>query len=82
MPAADEGCAEKVTKRICDTIEEAYIEDEETKIRLTLSLGVACMENSDTDISLESLIMRTDQALYAAKADGRNQVEIWDKSFN
>ena len=82
MPAADEGCAEKVAKRICDRVEEAYIEDEETKIRVTVSLGVACMENSDTDISLESLIMRADQALYAAKADGRNQVEIWDKSFN
>jgi diguanylate cyclase len=41
--------------------------------QVTLSIGVAPAEPGDT---LDQLIMRADQAMYAAKAGGRNRVSI------
>ncbi len=43
-------------------------------IDITTSIGVAVFEHSGE--SAKSLLMRADQALYAAKASGRNRVEL------
>jgi two-component system, cell cycle response regulator len=43
-----------------------------TKIRVTASVGLATMEQRED--SFETLFKRADQALYAAKRDGRNRV--------
>ncbi|AMC33623.1 GGDEF domain-containing protein [Janthinobacterium sp. B9-8] len=53
--------------------EQAQVEFEEKKIRITISIGVAMLEDSDP--SLDCLLNRADQAMYAAKAAGRNQVQ-------
>jgi diguanylate cyclase (GGDEF)-like protein len=42
-------------------------------IPVTISIGVAVGEESD--VTLEALMKRADQALYAAKRNGRNRVE-------
>ena len=41
--------------------------------RVTVSLGVATLAKSD--VGWESLVARADEALYRAKAAGRNRVE-------
>ncbi|CAG0980229.1 partial Response regulator PleD, partial [Anaerolineae bacterium] len=46
--------------------------NEETKINITASLGVAGKDENTT--SLEMLISHADQAMYAAKRKGRNRV--------
>ncbi len=43
-------------------------------IRLTLSAGVACMDAGDAEPW--DLVRRADEALYRAKAGGRNRVEV------
>lgn len=53
--------------------EQAQIEFENKDIRITISIGVAMLEDSDP--SLDCLLNRADQAMYAAKAAGRNQVQ-------
>jgi diguanylate cyclase (GGDEF)-like protein len=53
--------------------EQANIEFENKAIRITISIGVAMLEDSDS--SLDHLLNRADQAMYAAKAAGRNQVQ-------
>jgi len=40
----------------------------------TVSIGVACQTDPEED--LDSLLMRADQALYAAKAHGRDRAEV------
>jgi diguanylate cyclase (GGDEF)-like protein len=53
--------------------EQALIEFEGKTIKITISIGVAMLEDSDS--SLDHLLNRADQAMYAAKAAGRNQVQ-------
>jgi diguanylate cyclase (GGDEF)-like protein len=45
-------------------------------LKVTVSFGVAQIREGE---SLEALFNRTDQALYAAKAQGRNQVKVAEK---
>jgi diguanylate cyclase (GGDEF)-like protein len=44
-------------------------------IALTVSAGVAASDGEQID--LDTLMKRADQALYAAKAGGRNRIECW-----
>jgi diguanylate cyclase (GGDEF)-like protein/PAS domain S-box-containing protein len=51
---------------MCDGVPIAY----------TVSAGIAAIEEGE-NVDLDTLIKRADQALYAAKANGRNRVECW-----
>ncbi|HEY2344432.1 MAG TPA: diguanylate cyclase [Xanthomonadaceae bacterium] len=53
------------------TVETACIQHQETRIGITISVGVAAHERV---LSFEETIKDADRALYAAKAAGRNQV--------
>ena len=49
----------------------------EISINLTVSIGIAQLDKSDTTI--ETIVTRADKALYKAKESGRNRIEIWDE---
>ena len=49
-----------------------------TTDRVTLSIGVATMASGET-IAARKLASMADEALYVAKASGRNRVEQYDK---
>jgi diguanylate cyclase (GGDEF)-like protein len=59
--------AERIRKRIADT----PINVQGTRIEITISLGLASLQEGD---DLNTLLKRADEALYAAKAAGRNCV--------
>ncbi len=66
-------------ERIRKKVEESFIQEGDKKLKITLSIGVAC--NSVTKCSKTSdLIEAADQALYKAKAEGRNQVQTYKES--
>lgn len=68
--------AEKIAERIRAAIANFYFEHEEMKVSTTVSLGVASVDQSNSK-SLEELLQISDQALYQAKADGRNRVRVY-----
>jgi len=68
LPDTSEATALVVAERI-----RAACEQTQTEPRFTVSIGLTTIQaNSDT---VETLTARADQALYRAKAQGRNRVE-------
>ncbi len=61
-----------VAERFRTRIAEKTFSFEENEVQLTVSLGVACTE--DPIVRLTELFDQADQAMYAAKQAGRNQV--------
>ncbi len=61
------------SERLRTRLEQAEIETESGVIRLTVTIGVA--ELSSQDASLKDFARRADQAMYAGKRAGRNQVQ-------
>jgi two-component system cell cycle response regulator len=68
--------ATKLAKRLRDEFQEQKLQTEGKNTLITLSVGVATM-NGDSDLKLDTLLVRADQALYKSKGKGRNQVSIW-----
>lgn len=67
-----------VAEKIRSQIEKLEIEHEAspTHEHVTMSFGVATYAAGD--ISFTALIEKTDEALYRAKANGRNRVEVFE----
>jgi diguanylate cyclase (GGDEF)-like protein len=85
LPGAGEDGAALIANRIRDAVVDRLIPHVANPAGfVTVSIGVATMHpallveqgNLRLDLHVE-LIRRADQALYAAKQDGRNQVKVW-----
>jgi two-component system cell cycle response regulator len=75
LPGSDEAGAREVGERLRKVVEQMGLVNQVTGNTLTTSVGVATLgEGVD---SPAELVRRADQALYAAKAAGRNRVESW-----
>lgn len=71
MPDADINAANRVAAAILQSVTIRPLTLDDRQLDCTLSIGVAQMQPRD---SLEQLLHRADQALYASKAAGRNRV--------
>ncbi|MBV8123638.1 MAG: sensor domain-containing diguanylate cyclase [Paucibacter sp.] len=78
LPSVDQADALAVAERLRAQVQQAPAVYEKHVIAYTISIGVAVMDESLA--GFEGLMKRADQALYAAKRHGRNQVVIWDAS--
>ncbi|RMF45656.1 MAG: diguanylate cyclase [Anaerolineae bacterium] len=76
LPGTPLNGALHVAQRIQEQLKSMTIPTEDGRhIHITVSIGVATW---DTDVTtFEALINRADEALYQAKANGRNRIEIW-----
>ncbi|MCL1887147.1 MAG: sensor domain-containing diguanylate cyclase, partial [Betaproteobacteria bacterium] len=70
---ADKNLIAGLAERLRERIQHASFIYKERLIPITVSVGVAMREGNQT---LEALIELADEALYRAKRNGRNQVEI------
>ena len=75
LPSTDLAAAAVVANRLRALVEASAALVEGELIGFTVSAGVAAMD--DATSGLDDLIKRADQALYAAKARGRNRVVCW-----
>jgi diguanylate cyclase (GGDEF)-like protein len=82
LPATDAEGAERVALQIKTVVEELQIahKSSRTSKYITLSFGAAAVVPS-SDLSSKRLIEAADQALYRAKAKGRNRIEINSDQF-
>ncbi|QEY32671.1 diguanylate cyclase [Synechococcus sp. RSCCF101] len=75
LPEAGPGEAERFAERIRAAIEAMVVRPEAEAIRVTVSVGYSVLSASVR--SPEELLSQADQALYSAKATGRNRVCGW-----
>lgn len=73
LPLTHKEQAKQVAERIRQLIEDAQLDSTKPELKVTLSIGVVEYQKPETT---ESLLGRVDNALYAAKAGGRNQVVV------
>lgn len=74
MPGTNVDGALVQARRICERVAMTQIPTSAGDLQITISLGVA--ESLQNEVSGESLIARADAALYLAKLNGRNRVEV------
>lgn len=75
LPATSQFAATALAERIRERTASMPLEAAGHRVRVTVSVGVAS-EAGDTLPSLESMLGRADEALYKAKAEGRNRVVV------
>jgi len=75
MPETDLKGALVVAERYRKRVEDFVLVEGGKKFKVTISLGVACYPNPGIN-SVDDLIRLADNALYKAKRNGRNRVEV------
>ncbi|MFT5561025.1 MAG: diguanylate cyclase [Litorivivens sp.] len=73
LPETDREQAEGVMESLREGIEQSQIKWEKKDLQLTVSIGIADFKGKDI---LQSAFARADRALYQAKTNGRNQVQL------
>ncbi|WP_440092296.1 sensor domain-containing diguanylate cyclase [Pseudomonas syringae] len=77
LPGTDEASARQVAENILQAIRDEQITHPASPFGIvTVSLGVATVIGSNRQISQRGLIELADRALYAAKSQGRNRVNV------
>jgi diguanylate cyclase (GGDEF)-like protein len=74
LPGSDHENSLLAAERVREAVAAALIEVGGLRIPVTVSLGVSALAEEDEDIALA--VSRADQALYRAKAAGRNRVHL------
>jgi diguanylate cyclase (GGDEF)-like protein len=72
LPETAEPAARLVAERLRTGVEGLDLDDVTPGLRVTISLGVAQLR--DTDVDFAALLARADAAMYRAKQSGRNRV--------
>ncbi len=75
---ADARQALAIAERIRKSVEAFRLKVEGGELNVTLSVGVAELRRQPEDSGVERVVQRADQALYAAKQSGRNQVVLYE----
>jgi diguanylate cyclase (GGDEF)-like protein len=77
LPATDRVSAARIAEEVRRAVEACHIEGAQGEaLRITVSIGVATHDGGCFD-RVEQLVKAADQAVYAAKASGRNCVRVF-----
>ena len=75
MPETDLSAAHILAKRLCEQIAAQPLQTDQGALNVTISIGAAEFDPA-TDRTLMQVVEKADQALYTAKRNGRNRVEV------
>ncbi len=76
MPETEQTAAVQVAERIRENIEQLHISTQTVEISITVSVGVASWQEGQFK-QFNNMLSAADEALYTAKAQGRNQVVVY-----
>jgi diguanylate cyclase (GGDEF)-like protein len=79
LPDTNLAGAEEVAEKLRQRIERLAIHHQDQAIDIRTSIGCATLDGSEA--SHESLLSHADQALYQAKAMGRNRIHAYQNEF-
>lgn len=79
LPGVPLDQAALLAERVRVAVERAGFLFRGKKIPLTISLGVALLIRGNAE-DIEQLVSRADEALYSAKASGRNRVVVYPQN--
>jgi diguanylate cyclase (GGDEF)-like protein len=74
LPKTGIFAVEKIAERILDKVARQITANGSQGIQVTISIGIT--QAGPTDVNLEQLLDRADQALYKAKRAGKNRIEM------
>lgn len=77
MPNTSQEMATAVAERIRSGVETEKFAAEEKRVKVTVSIGVACFPTAELR-NKNALLKAVDEALYTAKKTGRNRVVVWN----
>lgn len=69
-----------IAERLRETVEKRIVKVNECEISVTISIGICHI--ADANGSLDILLSQADQAMYWAKASGRNKVSQWTSEIS
>jgi len=78
LPNTDSNVAMQLAERLRKAFEENHFSNESRSKTVTVSIGVASLERHQPSRA-EDLLTYADEALYQAKADGRNRVRMYSQ---
>lgn len=78
LPGSSLQAAQGFAQRICDKLVQHPMSFGRNEVSVTVSIGIASI--SDDDLSADAVLFRADGALYQAKDQGRNRVQLADKT--
>lgn len=79
LPETQLAEARLVAERLCAAVQNLMFTQAARRVQVTASFGVACVDIGNPQ-SLKELMEQADQALYIAKRQGRNRVEVYSGS--
>ena len=79
LPGCDKERARRMAERLRSLLNDTPVMSPEGMFPVTMSLGVAAVDGAE-DRDPSSMIHAADAALYRAKREGRNRVELWQET--
>ena len=76
LPETGLASARVLAQRLRRGVEQQTIQYDDKLISVTISIGLVSSDMNDAEIMRESFIFKSDHALYKAKSNGRNRVEV------
>ena len=74
--------AKIVAERVRESVAKSILTLDGVETRLTISIGVACVDAQHPASNADELLRCSDMALYQAKRNGRNRVEFYDETMD
>jgi len=83
LPETDTEGAHFIAERVRTEIEASRLQiDPTTELRITVSMGIACMSQENQLPDIDKLLQEADDAMYRAKTSGRNCIYVTNYSHD